>query len=177
MMLMLGIAFLFVIAIVVCIAWPWLAILIGIQLEPNPPRPEIAYGEFPFRLEYEINGQRKVLQDTLICEYDGIGADEGRGKYRKWKQRLANGNERITLLRIDETQEIYYSSGSANYYMGDLETGREYQHGFPNALIIEKEGRFTSNRLIRADQLLKEYNIKLISWEASPPIINNFSGK
>lgn len=166
-----------VIAIVIYIAWPWLAILIGIQLESNPPRPEIIYGEFPFILEYEINGQRMVVEDTLICEYDGIGADEGRGKYRKWNQRLASGHERVTLLKVDETKEIYYSPGSANYYMDDLENGREYQHGYPDALIIEKDGRFTSNRLIRADQLLKEYNIKLIRWDASQPITNNFPEK
>ncbi len=61
-----------------------------------------------------------------------------------------------------------------NYYMGDLENGRGYKHGFPNALIIERDGRFTSNRLIHADQLLKEYNIKMISWDPSPPIKNKF---
>ncbi|MNF17707.1 hypothetical protein D3C80_2213760 [compost metagenome] len=61
--------------------------------------------------------------------------------------------------------------------MDDLENSIEYQHGYPDALIIEKEDRITSNRLIRADQLLKEYNIKLISWEASQPIRNNFSKK
>ncbi len=91
---------------------PWLLLFIGIQLGPNPPRPEITYGEFPFRLEYEINGERKVIQDTLICKFDGFGSDEGRGKYRKWKTRLASGNERLTLLKVDETMEIYYSGGS-----------------------------------------------------------------
>ncbi|WP_350339123.1 hypothetical protein [Paenibacillus polymyxa] len=70
-MLLLSIPLLLKFAIVVYIALPWLLIFIGIQLELNPSRPEITYGKFPFRLEYEINGQRKVIQDTLICEYDG----------------------------------------------------------------------------------------------------------
>ncbi|MNW52805.1 hypothetical protein D3C74_303400 [compost metagenome] len=177
MILILGIPILLIIIMAVYIVGPWLAILLGIQLEPNPLRPEVTYGEFPFRLEYEVNGQRMVVEDTLICEYDGIGADEGRGKYRKWKERLASGHERVTLRKVDETKEIYYSPGSASYYMDDLENSIEYQHGYPDALIIEKEDRITSNRLIRADQLLKEYNIKLISWEASQPIRNNFSKK
>ncbi|MDR9852289.1 hypothetical protein RJP21_01590 [Paenibacillus sp. VCA1] len=160
--------------LVAYLALPWILIFLGIHLGPNPPHPEITHGEFPFRLEYEINGERKVIRDTLICEFDGFGADEGRGKYRKWKTRLASGNERITLLEINQTQEIYYSPGSPNYYMGDLESNEEYRHGFPDALIIEQDGRFTSNRLIRADELLDKYHIKLISWEPSPPIKNTF---
>ena len=37
---------------------------------PAPPAPEITYGEFPFRLEYEIEGERFVIEDTLIAEFD-----------------------------------------------------------------------------------------------------------
>ncbi|MNP86375.1 hypothetical protein D3C76_1865730 [compost metagenome] len=52
MMLILGVPLMLVIAILVYIAWPWLAILIGIQLESNPPRPEISYGEFARTEDY-----------------------------------------------------------------------------------------------------------------------------
>lgn len=169
-----GIPLLLILAIITYYALPWLLIYIGIQLEPNPPRPEITYGEFPFRLEYEINGQRKVIEDTLICEFDGFGSDEGRGKYRKWKQRLASGNERITFLKVDDSKEIYFFPGSAEYYMGDLDIGKN-DSSFPNAVYVSKDGRMTTSGLIRADQLIKEYNIKLISWDASQPIKNNFS--
>ncbi|MCC3381765.1 hypothetical protein ACFQ5D_02480 [Paenibacillus farraposensis] len=173
-LLLLSIPLLLAFAIIVFIALPWLLIFIGIQLEPNPPQPEITYGKFPFRLEYEINGQRKVIQDTLICEYDGIGSNEGQGKYRKWKERLASGNEKITLLKVNNTKEIYYSPGSANYYMGDLGDSRKYEHFFPDALLIEKNGIGTSNGIILADELLDKYHIKLISWDYTPPIKNNF---
>jgi len=74
---------------------PWLFIFIGNQLEPNPPHPEITHGEFPFRLVYEINGQRQVIEDTLTCDFDLFGTDEGRGKYRKVRERLASGNEML----------------------------------------------------------------------------------
>ncbi|MEC0180523.1 hypothetical protein P4H61_03305 [Paenibacillus peoriae] len=173
-LLLISIPLLLVFAIIVYIALPWLLILIGIQLEPNPPRPEITYGKFPFRLEYEINGQRKVIKDTLICEYDGIGSDEGRGKYRKWKERLASGNERITLLKVDDTKEIYYSPGNANYYMGDLDDPGEYEHYFPDALFIERDSIGANTGIILADELLDKYHIKLISWDYTPPIKNNF---
>ncbi|WP_336297944.1 hypothetical protein [Aneurinibacillus uraniidurans] len=80
-LLTLGIPLLLVVVIVAYLTLPWLFILVHIQLQPNPPRPEIIYGEFPFRLEYEINGQRKVIENILICEFDGFGANEGIGKF------------------------------------------------------------------------------------------------
>ncbi|GAA0352396.1 hypothetical protein [Bacillus horti] len=156
---------------------PWFALFLGISLTPNPPKPEITYGEFPFRLEYEINGETIIIEDTLICEYDGIGADVGRGKYRKWKDRLASGNERVTLLKLNDTIEIYYSPGSAKYYMDDLADYVEFNHEFPNASIIQKVGETTSYRTIHSDQLLEQYNIKLISWDYTQPIKNTFSKK
>jgi hypothetical protein len=171
---MLGIPII-MIAILSYFSYPWIAIYIGIHLEPNPPSPDIKYGEFPFRLEYEINGERKVIEDTLICEYDGIGSDEAQGKYRTWKRRLASGNERITLQKISDTKEIFYTPGRAEYYMGDLKYSGKYVHSFPNAVIFEKEGRMTSNRFIDADQLVEQYNIKLISWDYTQPIKNTFT--
>jgi len=155
-------------------AFPWLAIFIFGQLEPNPPRPEIAYGEFPLRLEYEINGQRMVVEDTLICEFDGFGWNEGVGKYRKWKQRLASGNETIILLKVDETKFIFYPPGSAQYYMGDGKDYVKYNDLFPDAIIQETDGEFTSTRTIAADELFEKYKIRLISWEPSTPIQNRF---
>ena len=59
-------------AIVGFFTLPWIAIYIGVQLSPAPPRPEIIYSKFPFRLEYEINDKRVVIKDTVICEYDGV---------------------------------------------------------------------------------------------------------
>jgi len=162
---------------------PWLLLFLGMQSLPNPPKPEITYGEFPFRLEYEINGERMVIYDTLICEYDGIGANTGVGKYREWKSRLASGAEEVILLEVENptgkyftdkvlTKIIYYSPGSAAYYMGDNET---YEHKFPNASFYELyEDGTTVRGVVFADELYEKYNIKLISWEPSDPITNSF---
>ena len=38
----------------------------------NPPAPEITYGEFPIKVTCEINGEIKVIEDTVICEFDGF---------------------------------------------------------------------------------------------------------
>jgi hypothetical protein len=176
-----------VIALVALVSFfviPWILIFAGIYISPSPPSPDITYAEFPFRLEYEINGQRKVVQDVLICEFVGIGMNEGTGKYREWKKRLASGSNKIQLLvNYDKpgyvfnnmetiTQIIFYDPGPAWYYMGD---GDGYNHAFPDASFSEeyKDGGGAEG-FIRADELEKLYNIKLISWEISEPITNYY---
>ncbi|USB32453.1 hypothetical protein [Paenibacillus sp. YPG26] len=136
-----------VLALIIYVGWPWISLFAGIHSLPNPTRPSITYGEFPFQLEYELDGKRMIIEDILICEFDGFGTDEGRGKYRKWKQRLASGSK------------------------------GENDSSFPNAIVISRDGRFTTESGIRAEQLLEQYHIKLLSWNASQPITNNFSGE
>ena len=57
---------------VLSFAFPWIVIFIGGWLSPNPPTPEITYGEFPFRLEYRIADEVYVVEDVIVCEYDGV---------------------------------------------------------------------------------------------------------
>ena len=145
----------------------------NIKRLPEPPKPEITYGEFPFRLVYEINGEQKVVEDTLICEYDGIEIDAGRLKHREWKEYLKSGKERIVLLKVDEKTEIYYNPGYGKYYMGD-ENG-VFNHFFPNASQMRwYKGKVSSYGTISAKKLLNKYNIKLISWDYTEPIENSF---
>jgi len=117
--ILLSILFIIIIAISLLFL-PWVLIYVGNLFEKSPEKPVIRYGEFPFRLVYEINGRRELIEDTLIIKYKGVGIDEGRGKFRKWESRLASGNEGITLFK-NELIEIYYPYSSADYYMGDLE--------------------------------------------------------
>ena len=70
------------------------------------PRPEITYGEFPFTLTYELDGEIKTIEDTIICEFDGFEAIGESGKYRKWKTYLKSGNERLTLLDLRPLGEV-----------------------------------------------------------------------
>ncbi|WRS28606.1 hypothetical protein U6B65_05615 [Oscillospiraceae bacterium MB08-C2-2] len=140
---------------------------------PDPPSPKITYGEFPFHLVYEIDGMQVIVEDSLICEYNGIGMDEGRGKFRQWKKYLASGNERISLLRVNDYKEIYYDPGPDWYYMGDVDE-TNYDHAFPNASYIEEDGQITRRGEISEKELVEQYNIKLLGWEPSPPIENIF---
>lgn len=141
--------------------------------EKSPEKPAITYGEFPFRLEYEINGRREFMEDTLIIEYKGVGIDAGRGKFRRWEDRLASGNERITLFKSDLI-EIYYPHGGSKYYMGDLEEYVSFNPAFPNAAYMTIEKNITQSGIITEDDLMEQYGIQLMSWDIADPIVNSF---
>ena len=154
-------------------------ILSGCIFFPNPPKPEITHGEFPFRLTYEIDKQFFEVEDTLICDYDGFGANEARGKYRQWKSRLASGNTRITLFIGDEI-EIFFSPNISNlaagaFYMGDTEMYSSITYPFPDAWYSKNfNPQKPQAYIISADEMLEKYKIRLISWEISEPIQNTF---
>ena len=150
---------------------PWMAINLVVMFGPKPPIPEIKYGEFPFRLVYEIDGEQKIVEDVIVCEYDGIGMNEGSGKYIKWKSYLkSNRKEEIVLLSLGIGKKIIYPAGNPRYYMGDLGENRAYNPLFPNAIMTRLNGA----GLIDSNELQEMYNIKLISLEESPPIENTF---
>ena len=81
---------------------PWAVPWVGNVIIANPPKPEIKYGEFPISVTYEVNGEIIVIEDTVICEFDGVELRGGAGKYRTWKSRLKSGNESLTLLQMEQ---------------------------------------------------------------------------
>ncbi len=152
-----------------CIALPflfWLWMAVSLYLTPAPRKPKITFAEFPIRLEYEINGERVVIEDTLQCMYDGT---EGRGSmqgiHHKWKWKLVSGNKRVTILKLDDYREICYPLGDIAYYMG-------YGWSEPNFygvdLIDWKKG---SRSTIFVDELLMNYHIKIIKWDKIKPLL------
>ena len=64
--------------------------------------PEITYGEFPFYVEYEKNGERYIIEDTIICEFTGIVHSLGISKVRTWDMSLKSGNEIRYIFFIEE---------------------------------------------------------------------------
>jgi hypothetical protein len=100
--------------------------------------------------------------------------NEAEGKYRKWKEYLKSGKERIVLLKVDENIEIYFEPGYAKYYMGDMED-KKYNPIFPDACRVRKKnGRIVSDGIVDKKRLFNKYNIKLISWDDTDPIVNSF---
>lgn len=154
---------------VLILASPWILIFIGGWLSPNPPAPEITYGEFPFRLEYRIEDEVYVVEDVIVCEYDGVDWNEGVGKHRIWKGTFKNTGEEELLVLTDGDTKIYCSVGGADYYMGDKEYGEPYVPKFYYVTSFEN-GTVSGG----ADDLLDKYKIELLDWQLSEPIENKF---
>ena len=152
---------------------------LSILFSNTPPAPEVIYAEFPFFLEYVYQGNKHVVNDSLICEFDGYGFNEGTGsKFRKWKAKLNSGKDRITLL-VSDDKEIYYfpiDSRLAGIYMGDRQfyTGGQ-GNTFPNAWIsAHPREKQTTGYIITAKDMKEQYSLELINWHISKPILNSF---
>jgi len=157
---------------------PWALIYLDMYAAPNPSKPEIIYAEFPFKLEYELAGELFVVEDTLICEFDGFGVGGSEGKFRRWKAYYLSGNDRVILVKTEEL-EVFFSPNSsptnAFVFMGDIEKYDRMTELFPNALYKkdfynQKENAY----IITAEEMWEKYKIRLISWEIADPIENTF---
>ena len=88
----------------------------------------------------------------------------------------------MTLLRVDETSELYCSYGMPEYYMDDLrfQTRDEYEQMRSSDLdsmfiILGKweDGELKSN-FVSGIEALEKYNVKIIDVQYTPPIQNSF---
>ena len=134
----------------------------------KPPQPQITYGEFPFELEYEIDGKIIKVEDVVVCKYDGVGYGDN-GKFLKWKKWILSTNEEDWLLLSDGNIKIYCTVGNAEYYMGEQQ---EKKQVVPKVFVREYENSLITSS---ADSLeLDKYNIKILRYVFSDPIENVF---
>jgi len=166
---------------------------------PNPPRPEITYAEFPFRIEIEHDGERLVFEDTIICEFAGFTTTGGIGgnfrRQRNWRSRFASGSGYTTTwpsmdMLITDYVVIRFHSGDPAYFMD--RHWSEIEHGvtgspsppsiFVDNLAMRARGEFSfafhnltwdrgQERLVEA---LEYFGIEVISIEMAPRIDNAF---
>ena len=144
-------------------------------------RPEITYGEFPFIITYEVNGEIKKVEDAIVCEYDGIKNLGTAGKYRAWRSKLKSGNERVTLLRIEEENkicEITVSAGLPEYYMGDfIQDKTEYEKNMLDdrylGYIEWKNGKQTGISISK-EEVYEKFKLKVREMDFSEPLENEF---
>ena len=187
-----AIILLFVIGILIFIS-PWLILAVGLYLSPAPPKPEIKYGEFNFKLVYEISGEVRTIDDTIVCEFDGFNIDEGRGKTRRWKEHFKNEqNNELYAFRMEYPEEYKHSKpekynivlqnidhykvllimADAEYFMGEPEN-KQTGELEPTIQVYDKSVGYFKDP-IQSDEFLKEYNFKIISWYCDSPIENHF---
>ena len=153
---------------IIALSFPWNILYVGLMMEDDPPMPEITYAEFPFEIVYEIEGEEATIKDIFVCEYDGIGSNEGSGKYIEWKGHIkGTGDERIFIVKLGN-KNIYCSIGPPKYYMDDPDCSIPYVNP-----VFYIEGPLTGIHGLD-EQELSEYGIKLISYKLSDPIDNSF---
>lgn len=172
---------------------PWT--LMALYDAPEPAEPQITQESFPFTLVYELDGEEKVIEDTMICKYAGsewLGTEVA--KSRIWEMELASGNDAIVLwegkTQKGKEQKVIWSV-SPEYYMGDVSDMSDYEYMldeddylYPGMteeewLHIHIEAQTTSSDderidIIKRKKLLKKYGIKIVSWECRQPIKNEF---
>ena len=178
--------------IIVCIAilpiLPWLIYGLGFMLLPRPPSTKNTYGEFPFRIVYEIAGEQVEIEDVLICEFAGRGYAT-KGKALIWNERLENdeSDERLIrylnlyrglgnwdwqwacVIKLHDGIEIgrsggsiYLDIGTSPYYLG-----YNIKEGYKPGTVL------SANNVINEEDLFEKYEIKIIELVFSEPMIGN----
>lgn len=155
---------------------PWLVLAGGSLLSPAPPSPQITYGEFPFTLVYEMEGETISIEDTLVIRHKGIDWNEGLGKHNVWERYLKSQQvegyvrQSVTLFHglLDGNSTcVYLELGSCEYYMGLKDDMSHYYY------LNEKPGDIVMlgeyNGPISAEELYDKFQIRIIELELSPP--------
>ena len=160
--------------------------------EQKPP--QITTGEFPFVVEYEMNGENFVIEDTVVCEFSGYDLSALTfNKPRSWNAYLKsrekekrlfiecepNTNSILVEGRINIESRVLLQYGDAEYYMGDPNGKSLTYNGQPIITYVEyfqtgpKSYEYTSTKMSN-EQLEKYFGIKIIKFEFSEPIKNEF---
>lgn len=171
-----------IVFLIICV-FPWVFMGLGFLLSKTPDEKPVAqYGEFPFKLVYEMDGEIKTLEDTLIIEYKGVAISTANGKYNDFEayllsQKGTDGNfstytENIIFYgTTDEniSAKIYFEIGSCEYYMcgGKLSSFYKNYGVTPGDIVV---GSRDYNGPISEEELLEKFGIKIIEKSISKPI-------
>lgn len=153
--------------------------------------PQITYGEFPFYVEYEKDGEKYVIEDTVICEFTGFDNSLGFQTIRIWSAKLKSGDENKCILKTEENapsvlepgrtnilSRLVLDYGSPEYYMDDpvawllvdRKASFEYREMWENS----EKAIATEHTKLNKRKLEKYFDIKIIKFEFSKPIKNRF---
>lgn len=161
------------------------------QLPPNPPSPEIEYGEFDFKMTYSVDGKLKEVSDTIVCEFKGFEVIAlGDSKSRVWSENIKNVNSyelfHFRDYERDASERTYSSICIEN--IGDYKVilhlpQAEWFLGEPDypdiseMPIIQVYNTKTRYYLdpTQSDEFLEEYKIEILDWHCDNAIKNEFN--
>ena len=131
------------------------------------PEPFLEVEEFPFKLDYEINGNSYRIRDTLVIEQHGT--DDGSTRKINYEEisyrhrgEISPEAEIYSLPLVEEEEySIYFCVGDYDYYMnGEQDSPDEIDAG-EIYLLPEK-------RILTEEELYEDYGIKILDVDITP---------
>ena len=164
--------------------------------------PEIESGEFPFRVVYQYQGEVHTIEDVVMVEYWGTGhismnivsprvwSDQLAERAHYWQnfnnyvgtprelivtQMLYPHESKVSRGRTNHWADIWIDYGRGGYYMGDP----NYASAGPRIVLAESyDSLLFDNNIdhieLSFEQAEEIFGIKIIEWNFSEPIENNF---
>lgn len=179
-----------IISISVILSVLYILDIISLFIGQKPP--QITEGEFPFIVEYELNGEKYIIEDTVVCSFSGYDASAWFAEPRVWNAHLKSGNENkriilykennysvLTPNRVNALSRVVLNYGMAEYYMGDKRNARSLIYAKPFFYYDERystdEGtEYNTGEKLSKKELEKYFGIKILRFEFSKPIKNKF---
>ena len=134
--------------------------------------PSKRYAEFPFELVYKINDEIVTISDVYVCEFGGysFNFNVSMSPYRVWEGYIKGTREEYVFLCEDTERKVYCFVGDAEYYMND-EREPENRPLKPRVFAINHDsGDFSVKSFYSSEEIMRHYNIEIISWSFSEPI-------
>lgn len=168
-----------------------IGIILLVNISENQVPPQITEGEFPFVVEYEIDGNTYIIEDTVICSFSGYDYSAWFTKPRTWNEYLKSRGEGKTVIfqeennysvlkprRLNERSRVVLNYGSAEYYMGDPnQRGMIYAKPFfyySERYATDERTTHNTGTELSEEELEKHFGIKIKRFEFSKPIKNKF---
>ncbi len=177
---------LIIIGVTLCLIF-WIFIIKAFIGEKQYP-PQITEHEFPFVVEYIMNDETYIVEDSVVCKFNGYDLSSlTLNKPRSWTSHLKSGNKEKCNILSEENQlskikkrqhneranlNIYY--GSPEYYMGDPDAWM-LVHSEPQIIYYQTyDDHYNWGTELTLDEVEKYFGIKVTRFEFSEPIINYF---
>ena len=167
--IVIAIAILFVAFIVISIL-PFLYFIVVVLYSvfiDVPSKPKVKHGEFPFKLVYEYKGEQYTIEDTIVCDYEGISWSLDGGNTRDWNCEFSKDDEYGQYyIDVENEPTLFIDVPYAgDYYMGD----KNYKAEDARPLIMYQDDTTNYMEPDKVDVV----DIKIIEWKPSKPLEGN----
>jgi len=153
---------------------PWLLIYSDAWRSPEPATPEVTRGEFPFWIEFELDGEMFLIEDAFIAEFEGFDWNAGRGRHRVWRGWIEGTGTYRMLIPVDESRRLEIVVGRPETYMND-QSFTTHGAPFPQfIMIIYDENSNDSWENLSVEALYEQHGVKIVNYSFSEPIVNSF---